>query len=251
MSVFNESGNPVTTETPATIESYLQELVGEGKKFQDGEALAKGKFESDRFVEDLKRQNEELRADLENGSKIDALMQLIKDGQKSPEASGDSQMPTPAPDVTSPGSMSEEQLRALIESHVSTRENETTRQRNIQAVDQEMTNKFGNSAHDTLRRRAAELDMSLEEVQDIAASKPKAFFKLMGLGDKATAESSVSVGNPLRTEGDNFNRSGTTRNWEFYQKLRRESKSKYYAPAMQQQLLKDRAELGDKFGMPT
>jgi hypothetical protein len=250
MSVFNEDGTVKPVQDPVTIESYFEELVGEGKKFSDKELLAKGKYESDQFIEQLKRTNEELRADLESGSKIDELMRLVKEGQKSPVADGDPKLPIKDPDETSPGQLSEEKLRALIESHVSTRESEATRQKNILVVDQEMTKRFGQAAHETLRRRAAELDMSLEEAQDLAASKPKAFFRLMGLDSKATAESSVSVGNSVRSEGGQFNRSGTTRDWEYYQDMRRKNKSKYFAPATQQQLLRDRQELGDKFGMP-
>jgi hypothetical protein len=248
MSVFDKDGNPVEGQA---IESYLAELVGEDRKFKTPEELAKGKFEADKFVEDLKRQNEELRKDLEEGTKLDELMKLIKEGQKSPEAPGGQQVPSETPGGTSPEPLTEEKLRALVENHVSQRESETQRQRNISAVDQEMNEKFGDSAHAVLVRRAAELDMTLEEAQELAASKPKAFIRLMGLDSKGTTPSPVTIGNTQRSEGGNFNRSGTTRDWAYYQDMRRNKKSLYFSPAVQQQLIKDRLELGDKFGMPT
>src|SRR6266700_391496 len=42
---------------------YFKELVGEGKKFKSPEDLARGKFESDQFIEILKKRQDEMRAD--------------------------------------------------------------------------------------------------------------------------------------------------------------------------------------------
>ena len=39
---------PNTAEGNEEIQSYLEHLVGEGKKFKDNEALARGKFEADK-----------------------------------------------------------------------------------------------------------------------------------------------------------------------------------------------------------
>jgi hypothetical protein len=89
MSVFDEtSGTTQTTEETIT-ENFLENLVGDGKKFtdpealaNDPEALAKGKYEADKFVKDLERQNAELREDLEKTAKLDELMELVRNQNK-------------------------------------------------------------------------------------------------------------------------------------------------------------------------
>ena len=38
------------------------------------------------------------------------------------------------------------------------------------------------------------------------------------------------------------------RNWNYYQNLRRENPNQYYSPKVQQQMIQDRMQMGDKFG---
>src|SRR5882762_1576622 len=54
------------TNLPNQLDSnkaYLEQLVGEGKKFKTAEDLARGKAESDSFIEIMKARMDELRAD--------------------------------------------------------------------------------------------------------------------------------------------------------------------------------------------
>ena len=60
MSVFSEEqvtpatqSGQATTPEAGTNPSVVGELVGEGRKFNDVEALAKGKLEADRFIEQM------------------------------------------------------------------------------------------------------------------------------------------------------------------------------------------------------
>jgi len=72
MSVFSEEqvtpveqSEQVSAFEEPTSPSVLGDLVGEGRKFNDVEALAKGKLEADRFIEQMKQENASLKADLE------------------------------------------------------------------------------------------------------------------------------------------------------------------------------------------
>jgi hypothetical protein len=51
----------------------------------------------------------------------------------------------------------------------------------------------------------------------------------------------------INTEGVNM-QSSTERNWTYYQNLRRENPNQYYSPKVQQQLMKDKLRMGDRFG---
>jgi hypothetical protein len=77
------------------------------------------------------------------------------------------------------------------------------------------------------------------------SESPTAFFALLGEQKKSF---SPMVQGSVRTEGVNMQAS-TERDWNYYQNLRRENKSAYYSPKVQQQLMNDRQRLGSKFGL--
>ena len=61
---------------------YLAELVGDGKKFKDNQALARGKHEADLTVEAMKTRLDELRSDyqkLHEDRQQGATLQELKD----------------------------------------------------------------------------------------------------------------------------------------------------------------------------
>ena len=55
------------------------------------------------------------------------------------------------------------------------------------------------------------------------------------------------ISGSVRTEGVSMQPS-TERNFDYYQKLRRENRNLYYSAKMQQQMFEDKSRLGDKFG---
>ena len=64
MSVFSEDQVTPATQSEQvsafeepTSPSVLGDLVGDGRKFNDVEALAKGKLEADKFIEQMKQEN--------------------------------------------------------------------------------------------------------------------------------------------------------------------------------------------------
>jgi hypothetical protein len=82
-------------------------------------------------------------------------------------------------------------------------------------------------------------------MQELAAESPSAFFSLIGEPKKSF---NPMVQGSVRTEGVNMQAS-TDRNWNYYQKLRRENRNLYYTPKIQRQLMEDKARLGSKFGI--
>jgi hypothetical protein len=87
--------------------------------------------------------------------------------------------------------------------------------------------------------------MSLERMRDIAAESPNAFFAL--IGEKPQQPFSPLTQGSVRTEGVNMQTS-TERNFDYYQKLRRENRNLYYSAKTQQQMFEDKSRLGEKFG---
>lgn len=249
MSAFDETKS--TEETTEETTDYLEELVGEGKKFKDAAALAKGKFESDRYIQNLERQLSELREDLTKDEKMDQLLELIRsqnnqsttnppngDGNEEPGGGTD-------PNETSSG-LTEERLRELIESTVSERENTSKRQSNLNEVDQVLEDKFGDKAAHFVKDKSKELGMSLKELEDLAGRNPRAFFQLTGVNQSARSQSTL-VGGGRSGETEASSSRGEVRNFAFYQKMRKENRSRYYSPEVQHQMYKDAEAMGDSF----
>lgn len=221
----------------------LEYLVGEGKKFDSPEALAKGKIEADKFIEDLKRQNAELREDMEKSAKLDELMELVRNQSKAPEQPNTSKVD---PNDTSSDQMTPEELKAMIENHVSERDRKTTEARNLAEADKVLREKFGDSAGNILNTRAKELGMSVDAMKEMASKTPKAFLRLVGVDTNKPVTPGGIIGNSQRSEGGSIT-NANTRNSAFYSKMRKESKGIYYSPKIQAQMMKDREALGEAF----
>ena len=251
MSAFDVNTDQATPTTEEEIESYVAALVeSKGEQWKDPEVIAKGKWEADRYINDLKAKNEQLQEQLEKAKQIDELLAALKSQKKSPEDGGGSPTIPERPNVqTEPKGTSEDEIRALVEAKIAERESASQREKNVAQVDSELTRRFGDSASTVIRKQAAELDMTVDEVKELAATKPKAFFRLMGLDGNTTPSSSKVVGTGVR--GDASFSGGPARDWAYYQDLRRKDKAKYFSPRVQDQMYRDMAALGDKFGRPT
>lgn len=256
MSIFNAGQTTDQTTTQATDQqtptqsSFLQKLVeAKGEQWKDPEVLAKGKLEADNYISELERQLEELRQDT---GKQDFAKQLLEEIQKKATAPntvteslpnndnvGTKSEGTPQPNV------SEEDLKSLVEKTLVEREAKATVEQNLATVEKELEAKFGTEASSVVAKKAQELGMSLKRMEEIASESPTAFFAL--IGEKRQVINPLGNGT-IRTEGANFSQTNE-RNWAYYQKLRRENKSLYFTPKIQQQLMEDKRRLGDKFGL--
>ena len=228
-------------------ESFLQKLVeAKGDNWSDPEVLAKGKLEADGYIKNLEDQIAQMREDMK---KQDYQAQILEQLQNKAAETTTAQTAMPNDNGSTEtqnttASLSENDLESLVEKTLVKREQDSVIKQNLSQVDQELVNSFGTEAEATVRKKAEELGMSLSRLRDIAAESPTAFFSLIGQPQKTF---SPMVQGSVRTEGVNMQASNT-RDWNYYQKLRRENPNQYYSPKVQQQLIQDRMNMGDKFG---
>jgi len=147
-------------------------------------------------------------------------------------------------DQNTTATFSEEDLKSLVEKTLGQRELEAKVQGNLELVDKELEGSFGTEAKAQIEKKAAELGMSIDRLRDIAAESPNAFFALIGENKRPA---NPMVAGSVRTEGVNM-QSSTERDFNYYQKLRRENRNLYYSAKTQQQMFEDKARLGEKFG---
>lgn len=257
MSVFTEgSQTEDTTQTEQTSnetqsqESFLAKLVeAKGDNWKDPEVLAKGKLESDKYIAELERQLKEMQEDLKKEDYAEKILQEIRN--KATDTSNVSQsLPNNntagTKDETTPqASLSEEDLKSLVEKTLTEREKQSTVSQNIKLVEDELVKQYGTEVQATLKKKSEELGISMKRMEELASESPSAFFALLGEHKKTF---NPMVNSSVRTEGVNMQAS-TERNWAYYQKLRRENKNLYYTPKIQQQLMDDKMRLGEKFGL--
>jgi hypothetical protein len=256
MSVFSESGQPnqtqeteMTTQTTEQTESYVAKLVeAKGDNWKNPEVLAKGKLEADRYIKELEDQLNQMREDLKKEDYAEKILQEIRN-KAADTSTANRTLPNndtagATKDGTPQPSLSEEDLKSLVDKTLTEREKQNTVTQNIRLVDEELQRQYGTEAQKTVLKKAEDLGISLERMKEIASESPTAFFALIGDGKKTF---NPMVNSSVRTEGVNLQPSAE-RDWSYYQKLRRENRDLYYTPKIQQQLMQDKGRLGDKFG---
>ncbi len=243
MSAFTDTPAP---NAPALItEDFLGNLVGDGKKFTDAESLAKGKYEADVHVSNLERQIVELREDIDQGAKLTELMELVRE-QNKPAPKDPDKSPV-VPSGTSSGQMTEEELKALITTHVSERDKQSLEARNLVEADKALSTKFGDGAGRVLNDRAVGLGMTVDELKAVASKNPKAFFRLVGMdGGNQVTDTGTLLGGTQRSEGVQI-KGADTRDAAYYNDLRKKNKAAYYMPKVQMQMMKDAESMGEAF----
>lgn len=242
----NQNNETQEQETPQQ-ESFLDKLVqAKGENWKDPEVLAKGKLEADGYIKNLEEQLSQMREDLKKQEyKNEVLDQLQSKAAETTAASNGEPNNSSTKEQNTTANLSEEDLKSLVEQTLSQREKSALVQSNLELVDKELEGSFGTEAKAQIEKKAQELGMSIDRLRDIAAESPNAFFALIGENKRPV---NPMVSGSVRTEGVNMQAS-TERDWNYYQKLRRENRNLYYTPKVQQQLMDDKARLGDKFGI--
>jgi|CXWL01.1.fsa_nt_gi predicted CopG family antitoxin len=247
-SVIDSVTNDSSQETTNTASDILSELVGEGKKFKDIQALAASKREADQFIEQIKRENAELRevtkaleAEKTTQHSLTEILAALKQDKKE---EGGNQSP-----------VSLEELTKLVKSVTSQEREMGIRTANRDLVDKTLITKFGDQgkAIEAVKTKAKELGLGPYQIKELSESSPAAFLQLFGATASGTnqASSSTVKGN-VNSESMNLLPDGGERNFAYYEALRKKMGSqKYFADyRLQTQKQRDMAALGTKF-IPT
>lgn len=263
MSVFDEDKSvatqPQETQTQSDTtqqettpqESYLQKIVEtRGENWKDPEVLAKGKLEADAYIKNLEDQLASMREDLSKQDYAAQLLQQLETKASAPtnenplESNNNNNGGTNTEGNTNLA-VSEDDLKSLVEKTLTEREKQATVQENIRQVDVTLEEIYGTEARNVLINKSQELGISMERMQELASESPSALFAL--LGEKQQTFKPITQGS-VRTESVGTT-TGGERDFNYYQKLRRENRNLYYTPKVQQQMMEDRQRLGNRFGI--
>lgn len=238
--------NAPVAPTPPTG-SALDALVGSDKKFASVEDLAKGKLQSDQFIEQLKNELRDVRNIVATqdrqlatlNSKFSILDRL--EGNPNPN-SNQPVAPNPTPEPPVVQGLTEADVLKLVER----RDANAVAAQNKRDVDATLTKTLGDKAASFVLQRAAELGMEPKALHDLALKSPKAFYSVLGIEPNAPQSASVYQGSG---RGQPVGVAPEVRNNSWYQAKKNEMGIKAYVKdtKLQQQLHRDLENLGDAF----
>lgn len=231
--------------------NYLEELVGENKKFKTPEEMARGKVESDNYIKTLEMKLDQLREDytkVSEESKTAASLKEILDQMKSEQQLNQGNPPI-APEVKQPTLDIAEQ-RTLIRNEVLGLEAQRRADENFKIVTSKLQEKFGVNYQAALKKQVDELGLDIEDVNALAVKSPRAFFKTVGLDEPEQRENNLFQAPPQSQQrSDNFSPNASIRDWAYYEKMRKDNPTLYHNPKTQVQMHKDASAIDDKYGL--
>lgn len=219
--------------------SYLDSLVGEGKKFKTTQDLAKGKLEADRYIHELKAKIDSLTKEVNTRSSLEDFKVALEEMKKPHQGVEYSDEPEPS---TQKSETSLTQLESLVESLLSKKEQQSQKERNTNRVLKVLEENFGGKASEVITTKARSLGMSVKDLQDLAQRAPQAFFSLVGATEgqqrpslKGNVPTSTMISEGLGTG---------VRSKSYYDKLKVSNPKLYNDPRTTSQMISDMKKLG-------
>lgn len=218
--------------------NYLEELVGEGKKFNSPEELARGKAESDAFINQLQMEQEQLRNELKTRLNLEQFLNDLKTVVPKPN-NDDSQGHREQPEDKSV--MSDEELAARVRQQLMNMKGQETAATNIASFSQAVQSAYGPNAATKLRSQAAEVGMSVDDLKAMAARSPKAALKLIGVGEQKVVD---TFNPPPRSQGMSLPAGNVKRGKAYYDEIYRKSPNEFFTPKIQNERMAMIREMG-------
>jgi hypothetical protein len=228
--------------------NYVEELVGEGKKFKTVEDLARGKATSDDYIKTLETTLDEMRKDFlrerEDNIAKTKLQELID--QMEMRQTNSSNAETQAKELEQQKPFDMREIDSLVSNKLEQMKLSEKQEANFNTVRDKLKERYGDSYGSVIKQQIADLDISEEQLNQMARSNPKVLFRTLGLDQPAQRE---SFNAPPRSDvrSDTFSPNVQKRTWSYWQKMREEKPDLYFDPKSTVQRMKDYEELGPAF----
>ena len=185
---FDQSGSnqPQTNQfEDKAPEQFLEELVGEGKKYATPAEAVRALAHADNHISKLEGENADFRTKLEKAATVDDILGKLK--QQSTETVID----TGGVDQTQQAPKAEDvNVEELVKKLMSEQQSSQAAQANKQTVVDKMTAQFGSRAGEMWDQAEKNLGVDVEQ---LCASSPAAALKLLGVsGDVQSGASGDS-----------------------------------------------------------
>ena len=240
MTIFKpDNKNPDTTDQGD--KDYLSELVGEGKKFSDAAALAKGKAQSDAFILQLQAEMKELREDLAKRTTVEQFVDQLASRQPASTVV----QPVQLENDDNDNPLTEADIRRLAREAYIEDQTRRTQESNFAKAQALLAAEFGQNYVPVLQARARELGLSEEFLNSVAAQSPEALLKLVSQKESTVSNSHA----PPRTNLNNQNsrEDSAIKNKAYYDKMRTTDPKRYHSYEVTVERHRQAQRLGESF----
>jgi len=204
----------------------LDDLVGEGKKFKDINALAASKVAADQHIERIQRENQDMRSELDKiatiEERLNAIAQTPDDGANhDPDTEGNTEV-----DVN-------KLVQDAVTAHRAQERVEGNKDTAINAIIEATGSEA--AAIKLVADKAKELGVSAEVLRSQAEQSPQLLLATLGIKAGETKPADSSTDAPLTGGTHNHMGSGFTdpktdpSKYSYYQELRKKDSRKYFS----------------------
>ncbi len=227
---------------------YFDELVGDGKKFSDAEALARGKAESDGFIKTLNERADAMRAEITKlKEEADAKVQLreLIDQAKNSQQQQLSSNENPVNEEPKLPLYDPKEVETLIYSKIQETKKKEIEQTNYNTVVTKLKEKYGNKYPEFLSQKTQELGLTQESVESMARTMPQVLIKSLELDAPVQRTDSGPMRSMFRT--DQFQPTGgAKRDHKYYEELRKKDFALWSDKKTTEQRFKDIVGMGEE-----
>lgn len=234
MGIFNDTNDDEIVTIDENV-NYVEQLVGEGKKFKDITDLAKGKAESDKYIEVLKARLEEATREINTRTSLDTFLKEIK-GAKEPNPQNVVNPPVDAPNA----GLDDSAIEKKFEEYLARRESQRSTQTNLEKVTTVLKEQFGPEANLIIKKKAQELGMSVQSLEQVAAQSPSAFYRLVGVAEERSPVGGVQV--PRSQINPSTAAVHGVKTKAYFDKLKASNPAEYWKPQTTVDMIKARKE---------
>ena len=200
---MNDEVKTETTETPVQeptqetvqtdtqpkafeIPTEAQDVIGEGKKYQSPEDALKSVPHAQKHIETLESELATVREELTKRQTTQELIDELKSGVQ------------PTATTVPVGELNQDNVMDLVNQTIATREANAKADSNAKSVAAKFTEQYGDKAEVTYNSIAKELNLSVKQLNELAATSPTVVLKAAGLSAAKTPV--VSSSGDINTE---------------------------------------------------
>ena len=210
--VSDNANTPAADQANGDQSNAELQMIGEGKKYKGLEDADKALQEKERFIKQLETENAQLRGAVTKSDTLDKALKLI--AQEKEQNQQTSVTPTTRAETVA----SEFTPEKIEEMARTVYQKETARQiseRNRLEVATKIKQIYGTRSEEFLGKRAKELNLSIDEIKDLAGKSPQAALNIL-----------VPPAEPSKTTGYSYTPSGQTRSVAAYNAAQDETLNK-------------------------
>lgn len=242
-SIFNTPQDGVDTQDDNQGDvNYLDQYVGEGKKYATVDELAKAYAHSDRFIDQLKSETTGLRTELNSRLALEELVTKLQNGATNTATSN--QNYTNDSDErphTSETVLSREDIAKLVRDSITEEQTRSQAEANRQMVQAEMKKAWGPNFVENLRNAQRSLGVDEATLDHLAKTSPQLFLNaVLGTSPRnPDPNSSVPPRSQVNTMASDMRSSNSVeREWNELNGLMKTDPQRYWSPSVQNKLMK-------------